>query len=233
MASPEIVPGSDSGAAAWAVHFASKIDTHAPALGLSAADVATLKADAAMVAWAIHTVTAMRASSQQFTAFKEALLHGQSAGKPEAAPTSPVFSPTPAAVPPGALSRSRDLAQRIKKAIGYTEAIGRDLGIIAASSSEIANDDSAKPSFRGTALAHSEARLDWMKRRHSGVVIQCKRPGDLDWITLGQDNYSPYVDGRPPVTAGTSETRQYRMRYFDKDTEVGEWSDVVSVVTIP
>ncbi len=50
---------------------------------------------------------------------------------------------------------------------------------------------------------------------------------------LGRDNYSPYVDGLPPLEPGTSETRELQMRYFDKDTEVGEWSDVVSVVTIP
>jgi len=72
-----------------------------------------------------------------------------------------------------------------------------------------------------------------VKGRHSGVVIQGKRAGESDWSDLGKDNYSPYVDGRPPLTAGTSETRQYRMRYLDKDNEVGEWSDVVSVVTIP
>jgi len=233
MASSEIVPGSDSGAAAWVLHLSSKIDTHAPTLALSADDVATLKADAAMVDWIIKVVPSLRASSQQFTAFKDEVLHGASNGTPATAPASPTFLKPPAAVPAGAIPRSRALAQRIKNALGYTEAMGRDLGIVAATSAGLADDDSAKPTFRGTALPHSENRLDWVKKRHSGVVIQGKQPGDTDWVDLGQDNYSPYVDGRPPVTVGASETREYRMRYLDKDNEVGEWSDVVSVVTIP
>lgn len=233
MASHEIVPGSDTGAAAWLLHLASKIDTHAHALSLSTHDVTTLKADAAMVGWIITVVPSLRASSQQFTTFKEEVFHGQSKGTPDAAPASPTLPQPPAAIPAGAIPRARALVQRIKRAPGYTEAMGRDLGIIAATSADLADGDSAKPTFRGTGLPHSENRLDWVKKRHSGVVIQSKRPGDPDWVDLGQDNYSPYVDGRPPVTPGTSETRQYRMRYLDKDTEVGEWSDVVSVVTIP
>jgi len=70
-----------------------------------------------------------------------------------------------------------------------------------------------------------------VKGRHSGVVIQGKRAGETDWVDLGKDNYSPYVDGRSPLAASTSEPRQYRMRYLDKDDEVGEWSDVVFAVT--
>jgi hypothetical protein len=230
MASREFVPGSDTALAAWLLHFASKVDTHAPAIAVSAAEIAALKADAAMVEWTLKVLPSLRASGQQFTSFKEDLLNGQTGGAPCEVPVAPTFLPAPAAVPTGAIPRARALAQRIKKSPGYTEAIGRDLGLIAPATDAVAAEAS-KPTFRATSLPHSEIRLDWVKGRHSGVVIQGKRAGDTDWVDLGKDNYSPYVDGRSPVTASTSETRQYRARYLDKDNEVGEWSDVVSAVT--
>ncbi len=231
MASREFVPSNDAALAAWLLHFASKIDTHAPAVSVSAADVAALKADAAMVDWTVKVLPSLRASSQQFTAFKDDLLNGQTGGAPDAAPAAPAFSQPPAAVPTGAIPRTRALAQRIKKSPGYTDAIGRDLGIIAPAAAALDDDDASKPTFRATPLPHSEIRLDWVKGRHSGVVIQGKRAGDTDWVDLGKDNYSPYVDGRSALTVSTTETRQYRMRYLDKDDEVGEWSDVVSAGT--
>jgi hypothetical protein len=230
--SRDSVPRTNAEVAAWALHLAGKIDTHAPALALAADEVAALKADAAMIDWSIKAAASLRASTQQFTAFKEALLDGPIGTAPSAVPAAPTLAKAPAAVPTGAIPRTRALAQRIKKAVAYTEAIGLDLGIVA-SGADLAAGGSAKPTFRATALAHSENRLDWVKGPHSGVVIQGRRPGENDWSDLGRDNYSPYVDGRPPLAAGASETREYRMRYLDKDTEVGEWSDVVSVVTIP
>lgn len=35
------------------------------------------------------------------------------------------------------------------------------------------------------------------------------------------------------AAGGVSETREYRLRCLDKDNEVGEWSDVITVQTIP
>ena len=233
MSTREFVPGSVVEQAAWLLQLASKIDAHAPALALSAADVKTLKADAAMVDWTVKAASALRASSQQFTAFKDDLIDGQSGGAPSAVPVLPTLAAPPAAVSPGALPRTRALVQRIKKSPGYTEAVGRDLGLIAPSAAAATADkDASKPTFRASPLPHHEVRLDWVKGRHSGVVIQGKRAGDAAWADLGKDNYSPYVDGRPLLTAGINEPREYRMRYLDKDDEVGEWSDVVSAMTI-
>ena len=76
MASRDIVPRNNTELAAWLLHFAAKIDAHAPALAASADDVKALKADAAMVDWVVKVVPSLRASSQQFTAFKDDLLDG-------------------------------------------------------------------------------------------------------------------------------------------------------------
>ena len=41
-----------------------------------------------------------------------------------------------------------------------------------------------------------------------------------------RDTESPYVDARPLLVAGQPETREYRMRFWDKGTPNGEWTDV-------
>jgi len=52
-------------------------------------------------------------------------------------------------------------------------------------------------------------------------------------ISPGLDNYTPYIDDRPPLAAGKPETRQYRARYILRDQATGEWSDIVTATFVP
>lgn len=65
------------------------------------------------------------------------------------------------------------------------------------------------------------------------IEIQCKRPGDADFITIGFDSSEPYLDSRAPVVAGQPEVRQYRARYHDGTGPIGIWSDIVSATAQP
>lgn len=229
MPSKGSVPVADGEVVTWIVHLASKIDVHAPVLAITQEDIKTLKADAAVVEWISKALPAIRASAQQFTSFKDDLFDGQAGA---AALVIPILAALPAAPPSvlaGVISRTRALVQRIKKSPGYTEAVGKDLGIIGAVETP---ETAPKPTFKAVVQPNFGVRLDWVKGKLSGVTIQGKRAGDADWVTLGRDNYSPYVDERAPATPGVSEARQYRMRYLLRDDEVGEWSDVVSVVAV-
>jgi hypothetical protein len=212
----------------WLQNFSPKLAVHATALSVTAAELASVSADLAVVTWLVKAIPLVRTTAQQLTAYKDAVCEGQTGPNAQALPTLPTLPTPPAAVLDGIIPRTRTLVARLKKSPGYTDAIGKDLGVIApdGSGDVIVN----KPTFKAVVLPNYEVRLDWVKGRHTGVLIQCKRPGDADFVTLGQDNYSPYVDGRAPITAGASEIRQYRMRYLDKDDQVGDWSDVVSAV---
>ena len=41
------------------------------------------------------------------------------------------------------------------------------------------------------------------------------------------------MDERPLLAAGTPEVREYRMRFWDKGTPNGDWTDVVKVTVSP
>jgi hypothetical protein len=76
------------------------------------------------------------------------------------------------------------------------------------------------------------AKLTFYKYTHSGVYIESKR-GTGDWAFLGIDTESPYLDERPLAVAGTPEVRSYRMRFWDKGTPNGDWTDVATVAVAP
>jgi hypothetical protein len=208
--SPRRPPRSSPGL----VQLNTRLPAHAAALGLTAADLAAVKADAATLDWVSKVLPSIRASAEQFTAYKDGLLEG-----PAGATTPPTLSAAPAAIPSGIVARNRALAQRMKNAPGYPEAIGKDLGLVASAAPA---DTAPKPTFTATALLGSKVQLDWVKRRYSGVLIQGRRGAETAFADLGRDNFSPFVDERAPQTAGAAETREHRMQYLDKDDPVGE-----------
>jgi hypothetical protein len=213
-------------------NFVAKMVVHGTTVGVSAADLATLQADAKYHSYLVHDLLPLyRAKAQEVTAYKDLMNDGPIGTPAGTLPVAPTPPTAPAAVLPGVLPRVSALVQRIKNSPGYNAAIGADMGIEAPVVSTLVAD-SVKPTFKATALPGSQIRLDWVKGKLDGVRVECKRPGDTDWVHLGDDRYSPYTDTRPPVAAGVSETRSYRMRYFQRDDLVGAYSDTATVLVV-
>jgi hypothetical protein len=231
MSSRDSFPKTDAALVAWLAQLKAKAPSHAAALGLTAADLKNIDADAAMLEWVVKALPLIRASAEQFTAYKDGLLEGQAGATVPAIPALPVLPPAPTSISSGLIARNRALAQRMKNATGYTEAIGKDLGLVGAAPAQ--PEAVPKPTFTATTMPGSKVQLDWVKKRFSGVIIQSRRGGEAAFADLGRDNFSPFDDERAPVTAGAAETREYRMQYLDKDDPVGDWSDVVVVTTKP
>jgi hypothetical protein len=82
-------------------------------------------------------------------------------------------------------------------------------------------------------MPNSATRIDWMKGKFDGVDVESQRGDEIDWTKLGRDFRSPFEDERPPLAAGKPEERRYRLRYLINDKPVGEWSDVIVVITKP
>jgi len=71
-------------------------------------------------------------------------------------------------------------------------------------------------------------QIDFTKFGHDGVWIESRR-GTGAWEPLGADMEKPYVDGRPLAVAAVPETREYRLRFWDKGNPNGDWSPVQKV----
>jgi len=127
-----------------------------------------------------------------------------------------------------AVAEFRRIAKKIKSSTGYTEAIGNDLGIIGP---DVAPPDmiNVKPKLIGV-VAAGAATIKFDKGDMEGVKIYSKRGSETSFTFLGTDTHSPYQDNRPKLIKGDPEERQYYAFYFHNDYEVGQQSDIITVV---
>lgn len=217
----------------WLTNFKNKLPGYQTTLGLAAGVVTAAVADANWLIYVLGSwLGAVRAWGPSTTDYVEEIQMGSGT------PALPVFSaPAPpsgvVSVPAGALLRIFDLVQDIKNATGYTEAIGLDLRIVGAEAAA----DHPVPAFKTKVEDGAGCqcvRLTFTKYGHMGVYIESRRGGaSSPWEFLGIDTESPYIDNRPLLVAGQPETREYRMRYWDKGTPNGDWTDVAKETVGP
>jgi hypothetical protein len=216
---------------AWQTNFRTKLPGYQTTLGLTAGQVTAIVADANWIIFVLGSwLAAIRTWTPSTTDYVEEIQMGSGA------PALPVFTaPAPPAgvtsVPAGALLRIFDFVQDIKNAAGYTDTIGMDLGIIGAEESA----DHPLPKMKTKVedgVGCQCVRITFSKYGHMGVYMESRRNGGA-WEFLGIDTESPYLDNRPLLVAGQAETREYRMRYWDKGTPNGDWTDVAKETVGP
>ncbi|HEV7891402.1 MAG TPA: hypothetical protein VGP08_12230 [Pyrinomonadaceae bacterium] len=231
------IPRTDNELMVWLNNFSASFATQATALGFNEADVNSVRADAAILSYLIgDVVPTYKSALQARTAYKTLIMSGPLGVAGGEMPPAPVVAAPPAAVVPGVVPRLRQLVQRIQLAPGYTEAIGLALGIVEAETSgprRSAQSADARPTAKAIALAGQQVKIEFTKGGFSGVQVEGRRAGEQAWQSLGTDNYSPFVDTRPPAEAGKPEVREYRLRYIQRDEPVGDWSDIISATTKP
>ncbi|MBS4027853.1 MAG: hypothetical protein KGZ58_04360 [Ignavibacteriales bacterium] len=125
----------------------------------------------------------------------------------------------------------RQLTKQIKSQPAYTVAIGVDLGVILSPLTTVKRQAiaNAKPIFYVTVLPDC-VRIDWVKRYFSGVLIECKRGEENEFVRVDKDFISPFDDKRKNLKPGKPEVRTYRLIYLVDDDTVGVYSDEVTVI---
>jgi len=179
-----------------------KISNHLVALGLSPLDGTAITTQCDAVIDSVTAVEAAKATAKNVVATKD-----------NQKKTS--------------LPLTRNLMKRGKTAATYTQAIGEDLQIIG---DEDGGDISTfKPELKA-ALFPGYVRLSFTKKMVDGVNIYWRLKGQATWQLMARDTVSPYDDTRLLATPGQAETREYLAIGVLEDAEVGQASDIVSVV---
>lgn len=226
MSSP--IATNDGDLLPWLQNFSIKILTHGTALGIAAAQISSATADCDMLIYLIQThVGVTRQNAAAALQYKDLIKNGPIGTVSGDVPSAVALPASPPAVAAGALPRLRLLVQEIKNKPSYDIGIGTDLGIIAAATTT--NTDPPNISITGDHAAN--VTLGWNKAGWTGVKVQARAQGTVDWTDVGMDLFSPYVDTRPLLTANTPEVREYRMCHLDGDTALMNWSSV-TVVTV-
>jgi hypothetical protein len=128
------------------------------------------------------------------------------------------------------VGNTRAFARRVKAAVGYTAAIGQQLGIIGEEDTTDLNTSNPTGQVSGAPIA-GNVSLDFNKSISDGVQVFSKRGSETTFTLLAFDTEPPYVDTRPNLAPGP-ETRQYQFRYVLNDNPIGNMSPIVTV-TVP
>ena len=184
-------------------NFITKFAIHAPTLGFEAAEVDSDRVILQAHQTAFHAMIAKKAEAKAAVAENEMK-------KSEA------------------IAELRRIAKKIKGCSAYTDSIGKDLQIIGPDA--IPPDlNFVKPSLKAV-LSGGVVVIEFDKQEMEGVKIYSKRGGETAFSFLGIDTHSPYHDNRVKLDPTKPEERQYYAFYFANDYEVGQQSDIVTVV---
>ncbi len=228
MTTYSFFPTTEAGQVVWLSHYALKLPIDGPVCGIDAKEIAATLTDCLYYVWLLqHWYPAIHRDAKEATAYK--LLMTSGSGKSSINyPQPSVFPDPPPAPAPGIQKRLFSQIARIKASLNYHEAIGHDLGIIATANTT--EHPVPQPSLLvELGPAGSRVRIDFKKYGHDGIWIESRINGS-DWSFLAIDTVKPYLDERPFEPGNTHETREYRLRWWDKSEPHGEWSAVQRAV---
>jgi hypothetical protein len=224
VSSNSFFPTTEAEQAVWLTNFALKLPVHGPVCGIDAEEITGMTGEINYWVWILQPWhPAIQHYAKESTAYKLLMINGTGSDVLPL-PRLMDFPAAPPAPLPGIQRRLFNLITRIKASPGYNESIGHDLGIIATPGTT----EHPVPELTVTVelgTAGPRVRIDFKKHGHDGVWIETRTNGG-GWAFLAIDTVKPYLDERPLAAGNTHETREYRMRWWDKSQAHGEWSAV-------
>ena len=124
------MPTTDNGRLSWLENLDNKLGQYASTLGVTPAEINSVHADTLMFTFIMLYLGVITTKKENVSKYKKLLSHISGNIQLGAIPALPTLPVAPAAVPAGIFDRTHLLVQRMKMHTNYTEAIGRDLGII-------------------------------------------------------------------------------------------------------
>jgi|APCry1669191812_1035378.scaffolds.fasta_scaffold16325_1 hypothetical protein len=128
-------------------------------------------------------------------------------------------------------SNAAKLAQRIKKSIGYTDALGAKLNLVGPE--DCTDMNQAQPTLQVNAKLGGMVAVSFDKQDAEGVHLYEMREGETVFTYLASETHSPYYDTRPLLVPGKTEQRYYKAIYFIGKAEVGQPSAIVTAIARP
>jgi hypothetical protein len=209
-----------------------KLPNWATLYGLSNETVKQHQDDAIMYKHLIDVLLQLESDKHELQAYRNNIFSGNAKGTAADYPTVGI-SPLPAlavGVKPGIIERNREFYNFLKGHPNKTTESLADLGIITATPPKIAIAD-LRPSLKVTAKINDRVEVSFSKQSQPAIRLQMRR-STADWISLGDPTNSPFTDNTAS-TGNNPEKREYRGVYLLKNEIIGQYSDIVVIVTTP
>jgi hypothetical protein len=215
---------TDPGKADQLDRAAERMPEHAEKLGITDAQVASLKADAAAFRFVETVAAEAQVAATSWTAERNLLRDG---GK-----GSGVYPPLylsnltpPPMVEPGIIPRVVALMTQAKASPNYTEAIGKDLDIVG--TRRVIDPTTWQPQLK-LQLDAGHVKVTWFKGDADALELWVSRGPSADFALLDVTTKPRYIDPTPHPASPAKWT--YKAIYRLRDERVGSWSGVVSIL---
>jgi hypothetical protein len=220
------LPRLDKEKLLWLKNFSSKLGVYATKYNLAATDVSDMVASANYFDWFLNYRNIYVETTKKLTQFKNELMDGIQAGAVSSIlPSVPVTPAAPPTVAPDIFGRATAIGNRIKSHKDYTLADGNDLGLEGAI---ITTDlSTVKPKLNIT-LNAGKPEITWQKNGLDALEVLVDRgTGSYVFLTIATQKLIKDTHPTPPF--GTAQHWKYKAIYRQKDQQIGQWSDEVSV----
>lgn len=220
----DYVKSDDLGLVIQLNNFKNKLPSYAATLGLSPATITAASNDAAFFGFSVSAIETATTYKKGWTDIKTAVRKGKDPGVITDFPVPVNVTTPPTAVAPGVEERFRALAQQIKTSPAYTQAMGEDLGIVAAEDTVVLTAPVLTVKMEGGSPV-----IGFKKGKSDGIKLYSRRGAETEFSFLAVDTKSPYVDNRPKLIPSAPEKRDYQAFFVVDDQQVGEESAVKSI----
>jgi len=195
-------PRKDADKVVWATNYKTKIVTYGATLGLTPEQIVQ------EVKYCENVIASVNAVNDQKTVLKSIVKTKNGTMNKDG----------------GAL---RVEIGRHKSAVGYTEAIGQDLGIV---SSYVPFDKATYKTTLSAELFAGYVRIKFKKAGADGINLYHRKFGTGDWLFLSRATVSPYDDNIVLENPNQPEHWEYRAFGVMSDSEIGLSSGIVEIV---
>jgi hypothetical protein len=209
-----------------------RMPDHQTRYGLTAAQLAQILDDALVYQHLINARSLLDEDVKEFSAYKKNIMEGdpnvEAGDYPKIElPSLPTLTKPPKA---GIEKRNQELYNFLKAHPNRTAESLADLGLGETGGDSISPED-LKPALKAQARIDDKIEIAFNKQGQSSIRIQRETAADK-WTTAGEATTSPFVD-ETPSPDGKPEKRRYRAVYLSKNQPVGQYSDIVTIVTTP
>lgn len=228
--SPTYFPTSFPERAAWFDNFAVNFAVIGPILGFTGTDVHLVEDDNDMMQFLLDAIAQIESYDEAARAFRRVITEGVADN------TTPHFPTIAALAPPnnatqGIYERLDNLVKRIRLAPGFSEEEGSQLGINPQAKTNL-SPDTAKPKITASVEPGNVVLIKFTKSGYSGIFLQIAVDKG-DWQNEGRFIQSPATINIPQNASELPRSVAARARLLVGDNAVGDWSDIVTVQTMP
>ncbi len=223
------IPRVESELVPFFVNFQEKLVTYGPSLGISPTEIAMMANHVANLTFLINVNQQVADTREAFTDFKQTMLYGDVDGATPPTPAFPAIN-LPEAGEPGIITYAKLLIRKMKSTTKYTNQMAEEFGLWSDHPSP--DPESNMPVLTATALPLGELEVRYRKNGRQGIQLEWRFKGESEWKNLGRWTTSP-IKFTPPSETGQPQIVEFRARYTEKDSPVGNFSAVITVVTTP